>query len=529
MPDNLKQDFLRHLNSCVADQGGKAAARVFMQQVLVGEEHGSMRVDALVAIAAAITRPGGAASVPDLVCWLFRCFSSVPFASVCHKSGSSNDVAVAAVSSLCRYALFEATDIDLCALCLTMLRHWLSCSPSLQLGEFIGRSPPSLSHLCSVIQSACPSVALALSPAVTSFFAHFFDVGELPNRGLHLLLETLKSFSGQHRQFHNAGTVRNPTIISAIMHPTPLGAAPMRLACELCVRWEVQSATKSPQSNIILHRSSDALAAAVAAASQASAIGNLRDFDDACDLQCCSILVHARHASPLEVKLFESDLERFLGIAGCPTPSQLVMACLSSCLVLESFAHHTAEDSAVSYPALPSKTKSRSSDFLSILPRDKQFELVTDTIMALLRACRVGVDDGIQGDEAHEASSNAPNIVRSIAAKLALKASRIDMVRPLLLLSFTPTLISSAYRWLCRNCCLMTHSVRISASVKAAALMRLSVPFLSGLSSSKVGGGAGDGVDASTVAVINEICERALQSDVTAAVAAARAVAGALI
>ncbi len=57
--------------------------------------------------------------------------------------------------------------------------------------------------------------------------------------------------------------------------------------------------------------------------------------------------------------------------------------------------------------------------------------------------------------------------------------------------------------------------------------MRLSVPFLSGLSSSKVGGGAGDGVDASTVAVINEICERALQSDVAAAVAAARAVAGA--
>jgi hypothetical protein len=273
-----------------------------------------------------------------------------------------------------------------------------------------------------------------------------------------LLLETLKSFSGQHRQFHNAGTVqKHPTIISAIMHPTPLGAAPMRLACELCVRWEVQSATKSPQSNIVLHRSSEVLAAAAAAASQASAIGNLRDFDDACDLQCCSILVHARHASPLEVKLFESDLERFLGIAGCPTPSQLVMTCLSSCLVLESFAHHTTEDSAVSHPALPSKTKSHSSEFLSILPRDKQFELVTDTIMALLRACRAGVDESIQGDEAREASSNAPNIVRSIAAKLALKASRIDMVRHLLLLSFTPTLVSSAYRWPCRNCCLMTH------------------------------------------------------------------------
>lgn len=36
----------------------------------------------------------------------------------------------------------------------------------------------------------------------------------------------------------------------------------------------------------------------------------------------------------------------------------------------------------------------------------------------------------------------------------------------------------------------------------------------------------GDGVDAATVAVINEICERALQSDVAAAIAAARAIAG---
>ena len=52
------------------------------------------------------------------------------------------------------------------------------------------------------------------------------------------------------------------------------------------------------------------------------------------------------------------------------------------------------------------------------------------------------------------------------------------------------------------------------------------VPFLSGLSSSKVGGGFGDGVDTATVAVINEICERALLSDVAAAIAAARAIAG---
>jgi hypothetical protein len=63
--------------------------------------------------------------------------------------------------------------------------------------------------------------------------------------------------------------------------------------------------------------------------------------------------------------------------------------------------------------------------------------------------------------------------------------------------------------------------------VKFDLLMIFLVPFLSGLSSSKVGTSAGDGVDASTVAVINEICERALQSDVSAAVAAARAVAGA--
>ena len=51
------------------------------------------------------------------------------------------------------------------------------------------------------------------------------------------------------------------------------------------------------------------------------------------------------------------------------------------------------------------------------------------------------------------------------------------------------------------------------------------VPFLSGLSS-RVGVSTGDGVDAATVAVINEICERALQSDVAAAIAAARAIAG---
>jgi hypothetical protein len=56
--------------------------------------------------------------------------------------------------------------------------------------------------------------------------------------------------------------------------------------------------------------------------------------------------------------------------------------------------------------------------------------------------------------------------------------------------------------------------------------MRASVPFLSGLSSSKAGTGSGDGVDASTVSVINEICERALQADVSAAIAAAQAVAG---
>jgi hypothetical protein len=41
-----------------------------------------------------------------------------------------------------------------------------------------------------------------------------------------------------------------------------------------------------------------------------------------------------------------------------------------------------------------------------------------------------------------------------------------------------------------------------------------------------VGSGHVNGVDASTVVVINEICERALQCDVSAAIAAARAVSG---
>ncbi len=433
---------------------------MLLQQVLEGEEPGSMCVHALVTISSAIARPSiscGPASFPELVRWLFRCYSTVPFATVCDKTGCSNGKAVAAISSLCRYALFEAKDLDLCALCLTMIHHWLSSGSSLQLAEFIGRPSPSLSHLCSVLQKAEPSVALALSPSVTSFFAHFFDVGEIPNRGLILLIETLKAFSGQHRQVDNAGTVRNPTIISAIMNPTPLGPAAMRLACELCVRWEVQSAMKSPQSNAILHRSAEVLEAAAAAASQAAAIGNLRDFDDACDLQCCSILVHARHASTLEVKLFESELEKFLGITGSPTPSQLVMTCLSSCLVLQAYTHGTTADSAVTnQPALPLKTKSHPSHFVSVLSRDKQFELVTDTIMALLRACRAGADENVHSDDVPEARLTAPIIVRSIAAKLALKASRIDMVRRLLLLSFTPTLVSFARRLRCRNCCSMT-------------------------------------------------------------------------
>ena len=52
------------------------------------------------------------------------------------------------------------------------------------------------------------------------------------------------------------------------------------------------------------------------------------------------------------------------------------------------------------------------------------------------------------------------------------------------------------------------------------------------MSSRKVGGGGGGGgsgvgVDASTVAVINEICARALQSDVASAIAAALAASGA--
>ena len=55
-------------------------------------------------------------------------------------------------------------------------------------------------------------------------------------------------------------------------------------------------------------------------------------------------------------------------------------------------------------------------------------ELIQQNFMALLRACRAGSEEGVQVDTAPEAASSALGVIRSISARLALKASRIDMV-----------------------------------------------------------------------------------------------------
>jgi hypothetical protein len=116
---------------------------------------------------------------------------------------------------------------------------------------------------------------------------------------------------------------------------------------------------------------------------------------------------------------------------GSPSPSQLVITCLAASFVLDSFLARAAADAAEAVVTSPSIADHSSSEFASILPREKQFELVTDAIMALLRACPEGVDEGGQIEAAAETSAAAPLIVRSIAARLALKASGIDAVHGL--------------------------------------------------------------------------------------------------
>jgi hypothetical protein len=432
-PDDLKAEFLRHLNLCVGQQESARVAQTFFEQVLGSGNQESYSIDALVIISSAIARNSGSTFVQNLYCWIFRNLACIPWSSVTLNSGHQNDAAVAAISSLCRYALFETTDVDLCALCLTLLHHWIKTPPPnqpLQLVPFLDQPPPPLKVLCSVLERASPSLSLSLSPAVTTFFASFFTVPELPDRGLHLLVETLKSFSGD-RPTHNAGNAQIGldfhSIISSIMQPSPLGKSPVRLASELCVRWDVRGSVDPSLSSVILCRSAEAEAAACASAAQAAASGNQSDFEEFYDLQCCSFLIHARHASAADTKLFESALEKFLCFTGVPTPSLLAITCLAASLVLDSNSSSATVD-ATAADNIPSDSNLQSSQFASGLSRAKQFEIVTDAIMALLRACRAGSEEGVQVDTAPEAASSALGVIRSISARLALKASRIDMV-----------------------------------------------------------------------------------------------------
>ena len=86
---------------------------------------------------------------------------------------------------------------------------------------------------------------------------------------------------------------------------------------------------------------------------------------------------------------------------------------------------------------------------------------------------------------------------------------------------------AEAFAWRHLGCVVPKHATN---TMCAFFFTHISVPFLSGLSSRKVGGvGGGVGIDASTVAVINEICARALQSDVASAIAAALAASGAVM
>jgi hypothetical protein len=427
-PDDLKAELLRHLNSCFAAHDSTKVAQMFLEQVLGCGNQEHQDIDALVSIASAIVErnvASGSTFAPHLTYWILGSLARVAFSSVSQKSGSPNEAAVATVSSLCRHALFETTDVDLCAHCMTLLHHWMNPPPSippLQLMAFLSQPLPPLTILCSVLQRAPPSQALSVSSAVTSFFANFYAVPELPNRGLHLLLETLKSVHGEHRSTLSAVDAQSglefSSVIGAIMQASPPGASSVRLASELCVRWDVRCSSDVSLPSVVLCRSAEVEAVAAAAAARAAASGNQRDFEDAYDIQCCSFLIHARHASAADTKLFESVLKTFLGFTGSPSPSLLTMTCLASCLVLDSY----------SSPAAPDHSKSHSSDFASGLSRIKQLELVSDAIMALLRACRAGSDDIVLVDAKNEPLTTSLNIVRSIAAKLALKVSRIDMV-----------------------------------------------------------------------------------------------------
>jgi hypothetical protein len=431
---DLRAELLKHLNSCVSNQEGSMVAQTFLEQILGGGNQESHDVDALVTIASAIVSPSissGSACVSQLTSWIFRRLAHIPFLSISHKLGSPNDAAVATISSLCRNALFEYADVDLCTLCMTVLHQWIKQpppTPPFQLVSFFAQPLPPISVLCSVLQRASPSLAITLSPAVTTFFASFFAVPELPNRGLHLLINTLKTFSADQRSTLSTTNTQSSLdflpVISAILHPTQLCLSSVRLASELCVRWDVRGSTDS---SLVLRRSAEVQVASAAAAAQAAASGNQRDYEDSFDLQCCSFVVHARHASVLDMKLFESVLERFLGFTGTPTPSLLAMTCLAACLVLDSYSSH-ASDAAPFDSQRSSENTSNSSEFASGLSRDKQFEVVTDAVMALLRACRAGADEGGRVDSSNEALLSATTIVKSIAAKLALKASRIDMV-----------------------------------------------------------------------------------------------------
>jgi hypothetical protein len=280
------------------------------------------------------------------------------------------------------------------------------------------------------------SLALSLSPAVASFFGHFFSVAQAPNRGLPLLLETLRSFSADHRHVRSAATVLSNSdilpVIKTIMQPSSLDPVPVRIAAELCVRWEIKSSMYPSRPFVVLHRSNEVAAAAAAAAAQASASGNQREFESCCDLLCLSFLIHSRHASAADIKLFESTLQDFVAVDIIPTVSQLAMSCLASCIVIDSCMPSSTSVASEADDLNVLDSQTGVSEFASSLSRDKRFELATDAIMALLRFCRRSADDSAQENVSSEIA--ALQLVRSVAAKLALKASRMNMVGQLAVL-----------------------------------------------------------------------------------------------
>jgi hypothetical protein len=431
--DDIKLEMLKHLNSCESAQGDSKIPHIFLEQVLGGADEVSPEVAALAAIASAVVDQSSRSrcvSLPHLTRWILRSLTRVSFSSIADVAGLSHSDAVAAISSLCRQALFDNTDVDTCARCLELLHHWTNPAPStppLQLVSFLGQPPPPLTSLCTLLQRTPPDRILSLSHFVTSFFANFYSVPEHSNRGLFLLIETLKSFSGHHHHSSRASSAqssRELAVISAILQPSPPSPASVRLAGELCVRWDVKGCMASRETDIVLRRSADVLTAAAAAAEQAAACGNQRHFEDERDVECCSFMIYARHAVVAHIKLFQTVLEKFLAFSGKPTSMQLVMACLSSLFVLDSSCSPAAPGPACDSL---SGSDSLSSESLSCMPRNKQFELVTDAIMALLRACRADTEDSEKADAAHDGSTLM--IVRSIAAKLALKASRLDTVQ----------------------------------------------------------------------------------------------------